>query len=210
MRTIIAAILITSIAFFLFGEKLDSSSWGAALSGVASAMALFISALTYTGWQKQKIRDDAYLTKKLYISTLIQIEKNAIQIDNHIQSLVPKAGTLLPSDTLAISTLDKVVEQRNEIQLHTQLLDSTASELLFWGAALSDASVIDLERLKTSMQEHLECLQHLHHGLSTLYIQKYDSDSIAHWESAFRETNNKIFQIFKSRKSKNMHSTFLR
>ncbi len=47
---------------------LNSSGWAEALSGIATAVALLLAVVTYIGWHRQKIREDAYHTKKLRAS----------------------------------------------------------------------------------------------------------------------------------------------
>lgn len=152
-------IILISTFWFAFGffvcllakGLVKPSGWAEALSGIATAVALLLASITYIGWQRQKIREDAYVTKRLYISTLVKMEAITIQISNSVMGLVPAAGMLVPSDSQARETLENLVAQHNDLRLQAQSLISTASELGFWDAALSDESMIEHERLITGI-----------------------------------------------------------
>jgi hypothetical protein len=130
---------------------LNPSGWAEALSGIATVVALLLAVATYIGWHKQKIREDAYSTKKLYISTLVQIESTTVQIANLLFNLVPEAGMLVPSDSQAKSNLEKVVDKNNELKLYAQSLTSVNSELGFWGASLTRDSAAEHVKLMDSI-----------------------------------------------------------
>jgi len=185
------------------------SGWAEAVSGIATVLALILAVVTYIGWHKQKIREDAYLTKKLYVSTLVQIESTTVQIANLLFNLVPEAGMLVPSDSQARSYLEEVVDKNNELKLYAQSLNSVNSELGFWDVSLTRDSAAEHVRLMDSIDEYLTSLHYLHNCLMNFYIHKLSDDTIQQWKKRFIEANNSIFDLFNSRKKKSMSTVFL-
>lgn len=207
---LIACSFATGLFFGLVAKGLLSSSgWAEALSGIATVVALILAVVTYIGWHKQKIREDAYSTKKLYISTLVQIESTTVQIANLLFNLVPEAGMLVPSDSQAKSNLEKVVDKNNELKLYAQSLTSVNSELGFWGASLSQDSAVEHVKLMDSINEYLTSLHYLHNCLINFYVHKSNDITIQQWKTRFIEANKTIFDLFNSRKRKSMSTVFL-
>lgn len=207
---LMACSFATGLFFGLIAKGLlNPSGWAEAVSGIATVMALTLGVITYIGWHKQKIREDAYATKKLYISTLVQIESTTMQIANLLFNLVPEAGMLVPSDSQAKSSLEKVIDKNNELKLHAQSLVSINSELGFWGASLTQDSAAEHVKLMDSINEYLTSLHYLHNCLINFYIHKSSDNTIQQWKTKFIEANKTIFDLFKSRKRKNMSTVFL-
>jgi hypothetical protein len=207
---LIACSFATGLFFGLVAKGLlNPSGWAEALSGIATAVALILAIVTYIGWHKQKIREDAYSTKKLYISTLVQIESTTVQIANLLFNLVPEAGMLVPSDSQAKFNLEKVVDKNNELKLYAQSLTSVNSELGFWGASLTPDSAADHVKLMDSINEYLTSLHYLHNCLINFYIHKSSDNTIQQWKTRFIEANKTIFDLFNSRKRKSMSTVFL-
>jgi hypothetical protein len=207
---LMACSFATGLFFGLIAKGLlNPSGWAEAASGIATVMALTLGVVTYIGWHKQKIREDAYSTKKLYISTLVQIESTTVQIGNLLFNLVPEAGMLVPSDSQAKSGLEKVVDKNNELKLHAQSLVSINSELGFWGASLTQNSADEHVKLMGSIDEYLTSLHYLHNCLVNVYVHKISDNSIEQWKARFIEANKVIFGLFDSRKKKSMSTVFL-
>ncbi|MCX4216283.1 hypothetical protein MKZ87_01400 [Pseudomonas sp. MCal1] len=207
---LVACSFATGLFFGLVAKGLlNPSGWAETLSGVSTVIALILAIATYIGWHKQKIREDAYSTKKLYISTLVQIESTTIQIANLLFNLIPEAGMLVPSDSQAKSSLEKIVDKNNELKLHAQSLISVNSELGFWGASLTPDSATEHATLMNSINEYLTSLHHLHNCLINFYIHRSSDNTIEQWKIRFIEANKTIFNLFNSRKRKSMSTVFL-
>lgn len=207
---LLACSFATGLFFGLVAKGLlNPSGWAEALSGIATAAALILAIVTYIGWHKQKIREDAYSTKKLYISTLVQIESTTVQIANLLFNLVPEPGMLVPSDSQATSNLEKVVDKHNELKLYAHSLTSVNSELGFWGASLTPDSAAEHVKLIDSINEYLTSLHYLHNCLINFYVHKSSDNTIQQWKTIFIEANKTIFNLFNARKRKNMSTVFL-
>ncbi|QXZ16114.1 hypothetical protein KVQ82_09470 [Pseudomonas sp. AO-1] len=210
LPVLIAFSFATGFFFGLIAKGLlNPSGWAEALSGIATAVALILAVVTYMGWHKQKIREDAYSTKKLYISTLVQIEATTVKIANIILNLVPEAGMLVPSENQARSNLEKVIDEDHELKLNTHSLSSVASELGFWGASLTPDSATDHAKLIDAINEYLRSLHGLHNCLMNIYIHKSSDNTIEQWKERFIRANKEIFDLFNLRKTKSMSTVFL-
>jgi len=210
LPVLIACSFASGLFFGLIAKGLlNPSGWAEALSGIATAVALILAVVTYIGWHKQKIREDAYSTKKLYISTLVQIESTTVQIANVLFNLVPEAGMLMPSDAQAKSNLERVIDKNNELKLHAQSLISVNSELGFWGASLTPNSAAEHAKLMDSINEYLTSLHYLHNCLMNFYVHKSNDNTMEQWKTRFVEANKNIFELFNLRKTKNMSTVFL-
>lgn len=211
-----ACLLIAAFSFaagfsvcLLLKGLLTKSGWAEALSAVTTLLALILAAVTYLGWHRQKVKEDAYTTKKTYISTLVIIEGLTVQVANLVSRLVPEPGLLVPSEDQVKSNLESIVGKHSDLALQAQSLITTQSELGFWGASLSDASTKDHENLINAINEYLTSLHYLHNSLKNFYIHKVPDDSMNGWKQRFIEANREIYKLFKSRKTKNMNTVFM-
>ncbi len=116
---------------------------------------------------------------------------------------------LVPSDSQAKSSLEKVVDKNNELKLHAQSLVSISSELSFWGASLTQESASEHMKLIDSISEYLTSLHYLHNCLINFYVHKTGDDTIQQWKTRFIEANKSIFDLFDSRKKKSMSTVFV-
>ncbi|WP_460371626.1 hypothetical protein ACOYXF_08825 [Pseudomonas sp. Tul1A2] len=187
---------------------LQPSGWADALSGIATAVALLLAVVTYIGWHRQKVREDAYHTKKLYISCLVSIEAATVRITGTLFGLVPAAGMIVPSDAQAKSSLEKVLDDYNDLRHHSQSLIATCSELKFWGATLSKASTKEHTGIIIALEEYLTSVHYLHNSLVNVYIQKSEDNTVEGWKARFNDTSKNLGELFESRKSKSMNTVF--
>ncbi len=115
---------------------------------------------------------------------------------------------IVPSEDQAQSNLEKVVDDFNDLNHHSRSLMATCSELKFWGAALSKASIKEHDEIIAALGEYLTSVHYLHNSLVNVYIHKIGDSSVEGWKTRFNDASKKLSELFESRKSKSMDTVF--
>lgn len=187
---------------------LEKSGWAEVVSALATVIALVLAVVTYRSWQLQKIREDAYSTTRLYISTLATIESTIIETLILLQSLIPQPGLVILNDEAAKKNLNALQENNNALSLYTLQLRSIKTELPFWGVSLSKKAEAEHDSLILSINSFRGPLHFIHGNLTNIYINKVDDDT-SRWSSMLQEQWETLNKSFSDRKSMSVKSMFI-
>ena len=190
-------------------KKLTPSGWAETISAIATAIALVLAVVTFRSWQHQKIRDDAYSTTRIYISTLVDIETTQIEISNLLYSVIPAPGMIVLSDESIQRILNSIQEKHSDLRFSTLKLISTKNELPFWGVALSDKARTEHDVLMEAIGGYLSSVHYLHNSLKNTFIYKKPDDTTPSWQQQVDDYTAKLIQSFKNRKSQTAKQMFL-
>ena len=187
---------------------LKDSSWSDALSATSTTLGLILAAITYHNWKRQKIREDAYQTTKLYITTLVSIESSLIKISNLILTITPTSGLIPPTKTRATTALKLMDLLQEELRSSCEQLQATRQELSFWGVTLSVYALKSHEDLLEGLNSYFSALYCLQNDLTNMYIHELENQTTLPSYALLFERLKVIWGILENRKTKNMKTIF--
>lgn len=197
-----------ALATLYINNKISSSGWAEAVSATATVLALALAVITFKSWQHQKIREDAYSTTKLYITTLVEIESKYLEIISLFNSIIPTPGMMILSKSENQKTLDALQDTHRILRLLTSKLISTKDELPFWGISLTGKALIEHDTLIQNLNAHLNAAYYLQLGLTNELIYEDGGRSYQSWLGRLRTCSEALNQSFNKRKSLTVKAMF--
>lgn len=199
--TIVATLILSP-----FLIKNQNTNWPDTVSAIVALLAFSLALITYRNWTKQKIREDAYITTRSFISTLVSIEETIIDMKQKFYEITPKPGMYLLSHEQDKKSLNHLNDQRNTIAALALKLMSIRGELDFWGVSLTDE-----EQYNNTTEELNRYLDHsrlLINSLVNLKIRNDNDPTMIDHSVRTHDSIKNLFELFKHRKSRKMQNFF--